>query len=196
MGEALAVIERLRPDLVIVDISLKGADGLELIKQAAGRWPELAILVLSMHNEQLYAERALRAGARGYIMKDEATGNVLAAVREVLNGSVYLSAAMRARLLQRLVSAEPQRSVRELESLTDRELGILRLIGKGCTTREIADQLGLSVRTVGSHRARIKRKLKVTSTAQLIQYALQWEQSDQQAGATIERAHRDFSGAA
>ena len=173
-NEALEALGRLRPDLAIVDISFKGSDGLELIKQASTRWPTLPMLVLSMHSEELYAERVLRAGARGYIMKQEAASSVLTAIRQVLGGNVYLSAAMRARLLRHLVDGEARRTPGPLDGLSDRELTILRLIGRGHTTRQIAEQLDLSVRTVASHRDRVRRKLGLRSGAELVQYAIRW----------------------
>jgi len=173
-NEALEALGRLRPDLAIVDISFKGSDGLELIKQASTRWPTLPMLVLSMHSEELYAERVLRAGARGYIMKQEAASSVLTAIRQVLGGNVYLSAAMRARLLRHLVDGEARRGPGPLDGLSDRELTILRLIGRGHTTRQIAEQLDLSVRTVASHRDRVRRKLGLRSGAELVQYAIRW----------------------
>lgn len=172
--EALEALGRLAPDLAIVDISLRGGDGLELIKQASARWPSMPILGLSMHAEELYAERVLRAGARGYIMKQEATGNVLTAIRQVLGGNIYLSTAMRARLLQSLVRGGPQPGLGPLDGLSDRELSILRLIGRGYSTRQIAEHLELSVRTVGSHRDRLRRKLNLRGTAELVQYAVRW----------------------
>jgi DNA-binding NarL/FixJ family response regulator len=173
-GEALQALEALRPDLAIVDISLGGVDGLELIKQARARWPSLPILVLSMHGEELYAQRVLRAGARGYIMKQEATRGVLTAIRQVLMGDVYLSPTMQAHLLRHAVGGESQRGRLPIDTLTDRELAVLELIGGGRSTREIAQELKLSIKTIESYRDHIKRKLNLHSATRLIQYAVQW----------------------
>ena len=171
---ALVAFETLKPDLAIVDISLQGVDGLELIKQARVRWPGLLFLALSMHGEELYAERALRAGARGYIMKHEATRGVLTAIRQVLAGSLYLSPAMQARLLRRMVSEGGDVNRQPIDALSDRELAVFKLIGQGTSTREISDHLGLSVKTVESYRDHIKKKLNLRNATHLVQYAAQW----------------------
>jgi DNA-binding NarL/FixJ family response regulator len=172
---ALAALAELHPDFVIVDITLRGVDGLELIRQVQQRWPRLPILVLSMHSEELYAERALRAGARGYIMKQEATRDILVAIRRVLGGELYVSPTMQARLLRRVVGRRADLTEKTpIESLSDRELEVFRLIGSGLSTREIAEQLRLSVKTVESYREHIKKKLRIGTGAQLIRHALQW----------------------
>lgn len=172
--EALHALEETRPDLAIVDLSLKSGDGLELVKQVRARWPALPVLVLSMHNEELFAERVLRAGARGYIMKQEATGSVLAAIRKVLGGDVYLSAELQAHLLRRFVGGEGQRSRLPIDTLSDRELAVLELIGRGRSTRAIAGELKLSIKTVESYRDHIKKKLNLRGSTELIQYAVRW----------------------
>lgn len=171
---ALAALTALEPDFVVLDLTLRGSDGLELIHQVQRRLPDLPILVLSMHNEELYAERALRAGARGYIMKQEATRDILTAIRRVVAGELYVSPTMQARLLQRVVGKRPSLSEGPIESLSDRELEVFRMIGSGLTTREIAEQLHLSVKTVESYREHIKRKLKIRTGAHLMRHALHW----------------------
>jgi DNA-binding NarL/FixJ family response regulator len=155
--EAVAAIEQTRPDIVIADISLKKTHGLELVKDLQSRLPALPVLILSMHDESLYAERVLRAGARGYITKQEATKKILFAIRQVLSGQIYVSEAMATR--------------------TDRELEVFQLIGKGQGTRRIAEELHLGIKTVESYRARIKDKLKLTDGTQLLQQAIQWVHS-------------------
>jgi DNA-binding NarL/FixJ family response regulator len=174
--EAMEEIGRLKPDLVIVDISLKGTNGLELIKSLRAMFPEILVLVVSMHEESLYAERVLRAGARGYVMKQEASEKVMTAIEAVLGGSLYLSDAMNAVLVRKLtdrpVEAETGSPV---FLLTDRELEIFHLIGRGVGTSQIADKLNLSVKTVDSHRANMKKKLKFRSAPDLVRFAVAWE---------------------
>ena len=179
--EALAAIERLRPDVVVADLSLKGRPGLELVKDVEARFPGLPVLVLSMHDEGLWAERVLRAGARGYIMKQEATEQVVDALRRVLRGEVWVSAAMSARLLQRLAKARPAAAGAgsPLESLTDREMLVFQLIGSGLGTREIAERLSVSVKTAESHREHIKAKLNLASGTELLRYAIVCALDDQ-----------------
>jgi DNA-binding NarL/FixJ family response regulator len=173
VGEALEHLESGTPDLVTVDIALGEGDGLELVKQIVSRWPSVFILVLSMHSEKLYAERALRAGAHGYIMKQEAPEKVVEAIRRVRDGGVVVSEELQARWLQRVVSGkEPKRTA--IETLTDRELAVFRLVGSGRSTRDIAEQLHLSVKTVESYRENIKEKLGIGSATELIQQATLW----------------------
>ncbi|HVM46797.1 MAG TPA: response regulator transcription factor [Candidatus Acidoferrum sp.] len=175
--EALRAAQFLRPDLVVLDISLGAANGLELIKDFAIHHAALPILVLSAHDELLYAERVLRAGAKGYVMKHEPTQKVLAAVREVLGGGVYLSDQMRNRLLHQVAGslAVPPKS--ELAQLSDRELEVFELIGRGSSTARIAAALHVSVSTVETHRAHIKEKLELESGTELIRRAVAWVQS-------------------
>jgi DNA-binding NarL/FixJ family response regulator len=173
-AEALQAIDGARPDLAILDLSLKGGDGLELIKQIRARWPKLPILVLSMHSEDLFAERVLRAGARGYIMKQEATRSVLGAIRKVLAGDVYLSSEIQSHLLRRCVGSAGEQARLPIDTLSDRELTVLELIGRGLSTRAIARELKLSVKTVESYRDHIKKKLNLSSSTQLIHYAVRW----------------------
>jgi DNA-binding NarL/FixJ family response regulator len=162
-----------RPDSMIVDITLPGMNGLELIKRVRSRCPDIRILVTSMHEESLFAERSLRAGANGYINKEEATEKVVEAINRVLAGHVYLSSQMTSRLLHAVIGGDVgQKSL--IESLTDRELEVFELIGRGLSTRDIAEKLHLSVKTVETHRDHIRNKLNLESTNQLMRHAVQW----------------------
>jgi DNA-binding NarL/FixJ family response regulator len=172
--DALQAIAELKPDLAIVDVSLQESSGLELTKEIKARHVGLPVLVLSMHDETLYAERVLRAGARGYVMKEEATENLMTAIRKVLSGQVYLSDRMSARMLSTLVDGTPQTDGTAIGRLSDRELQIFELIGKGLSTRRIAETLHLSVKTIESHREHIKDKLKLTGSQELMRHAMQW----------------------
>ena len=173
---ALRAIQQLGPDLVIVDLSLGGSDGLELVKQIHTRWPDTRMLVLSMHSEWLYAERSLRAGAKGYITKQQASIQILDAIRHVMAGQLYASEEVKAMLLQRIAHADLAGD--PIESLTDRELSVFRMIGSGRSTRQIAADLSLSVKTVDSHREHIKRKLNLHSATELMQHAVLWVQRE------------------
>lgn len=172
--EAVAAIETTHPQIVIIDLSLKHSHGLELIKELRTRHPAMPMLVLSMYDESLYAERVLRAGALGYITKQEATNKVLTAIRQVLNGKVYLSDRMSNRLVQKMVLGGGQQTGSPVERLTDRELEVFQLIGRGFSTRKIAEELHLGVKTVESYRARIKEKLLLDDATQLLQQATEW----------------------
>jgi DNA-binding NarL/FixJ family response regulator len=174
--EALTATEILHPDLVLVDISLGGTSGIELIKDLASRDAKLPILVLSTHDELLYAERCLRAGARGYVMKHERTERVMAAIRLVLGGGVYLSEQMGNRLLDKVARSPAGPRVSEVDQLSDRELEVFRLIGEGRTTAKIAESLHLSVSTVETHRAHIKEKLQLETGTELFRRAVEWVQ--------------------
>jgi DNA-binding NarL/FixJ family response regulator len=174
---ALSLISQQVPDLVILDISLKRSNGLELIKSLKEIWPKLPVLVLSMHDEMLYAERSLRAGALGYITKEEATVNVLSAIRKVLRGQVYLSDRMAGRMMKRMVGGVVEEGGSPLEVLTDRELEVFQMLGRGLGTRQIAEELRLGIKTVESYRARIKEKLRLEDGNQLLQHAIQWVQN-------------------
>ena len=171
--QAIQMIRRVTPDLAIVDITLKGSSGLELIKGIRALSIGIPILVLSMHEESLYAERALRAGASGYITKHEAADNVLLAIRRVLAGEVYLSGTMTSFFLRSL-STGVKSMPRPLDRLTDRELEVLELIGRGHTTRQIADTLQLGVATVDTYRARIKEKMNFRNATELQHFAIRW----------------------
>ncbi len=174
---ALSLINRQGPDLVILDISLKHSHGLELLKDLKELRPKLPVLVLSMHDEAIYAERALRAGAMGYITKEEATSNVLSAIRKVLSGQVYMSERMAAQMMRKMVGSRTDEVGSPLEVLTDRELEVFQLIGRGLGTRQIAGELRLGIKTVESYRARIKEKLLLTDGNQLLQQAIHWVQT-------------------
>jgi DNA-binding NarL/FixJ family response regulator len=175
-AEGMQVAERTSPDLAIVDLRLRGSSGLELIKDLHSRCPRLLILVVSMQDEAIYAERALRAGARGYVTKQHATRYILLAIRRVLAGGIYLSEKIATSVIERLVAhpEAPGDGVGDL--LTDRELQVLEFTGKGLGTREVAAQLGLDVKTVESYRARIKEKLRLRDASELLQFAIRWNQ--------------------
>jgi len=176
-AEAMEIIRKLNPEMVIVDLSLPGANGIELIKNIRAEFAKLPILVLSMHDESLYALRALRAGADGYVMKHEAMANVIQAMREVFNGHPYLSPAMAAQVITKFAQRRVEGEVDAVERLSDRELEILELIGKGHEVRQIAKLLHLSPKTVETHRAHIKDKLDLKNSREVARFALQWLQA-------------------
>ena len=170
---ALQAIRDATPDFVILDISLNGPDGLELLKTLRVGHPNLPVLILSMHDESVYAERSLRAGANGYIMKQEAADKVITAIRQILGGDVYLSDRLTKRMLQQFVNGSI--SPRDpLAKLSDRELEVFRLIGAGHGTRQIADELHVSTKTVESYQAHIKEKLALRNARELVQHAVEW----------------------
>ena len=173
-AEAMEVIRKLNPDMTIVDLSLPGANGIELIKNIRAEFSSLPVLVLSMHDESLYAVRALRAGADGYVMKHEAMANVIHAIREVFNGHPYLSPAMAAQVITKFAHRQAEGETDAVERLSDRELEILELIGKGNEVRQIAKLLHLSPKTVETHRAHIKDKLDLKNSREVARFALQW----------------------
>jgi len=177
---ALSALEKLKPDLTLVDISLPGRSGLELIKDIRAIHPESAVLVISMHDETLYAERVLRAGGRGYIMKQEGPQKILRAVRQVLEGQIYLSEKMSVRILDAF--SNRSRTTSPISRLTDRELEILHLIGEGKDSHDIAAQLNLSFKTVDAHRGNLKEKLNLKSGTELICYAARWVESQRTQG--------------
>jgi DNA-binding NarL/FixJ family response regulator len=175
MSEALRLIANIQPDVAVIDISLKTGNGLDLIKRIKDRNDGVRILVWSMHSELLYAERALHAGALGYINKDQATDKIVEAIRRVLQGKVWLSEAMAERLLQRTVGAGRQKVMHSsVDTLADRELEVFLLIGQGVKTADIAERLRLSVKTVETYRDRIRQKLDLNDGAELARYATQW----------------------
>jgi DNA-binding NarL/FixJ family response regulator len=176
---ALQFIAQNKPDIMILDISLRGPDGLELLKSIRGLYPGLPVLILSMHDEAIYAERALRARANGYIMKQEATEKVLVALRRILKGDVYLSDSMSKKMLQQYIDGAPFMLQSRIAVLSDRELEVFRRIGEGRGTREIAQELHLSVKTVETYQAHIKEKLALRSGRELIQHAIQWKINEQ-----------------
>jgi DNA-binding NarL/FixJ family response regulator len=174
-AEAIAGITKARPDVAIIDISLTNESGLELIKHLVRQFPQVALIVLSMHDEALYAERALRAGARGYVMKHETSKSVLASIRQVLAGGVYVSERIVNRMALRLTSSRRSVASSPVERLSDRELEIFRLLGQGRSPSEIAGDLKLSLKTVQAYCARAKEKLGVTSLTELLRAAIQWD---------------------
>jgi DNA-binding NarL/FixJ family response regulator len=179
-GTALRKIGQLKPDLIVVDISLDGPDGLDLLTDLRTRDAGLPVLILSMLDELVYAERALRAGANGYIMKQEATERVLVAIRRILAGEIYVSDRMANRMLHRFAGGSRAAENSPIADLTDRELEVFRLIGEGHGTRQIAEELHISVKTVESYQAHIKVKLALKNARELVQRAIQWTIANKQ----------------
>ena len=172
--QAMTAIRALHPNLAVIDLSLGGQDGIELIKDIVQQYGKIHILVLSMHRESLYAERALRAGASGYIMKQEAVEMVIVAIRQIVKGEIYLSDHMVSHTVHKFIDSGYNLGEDPVESLSDRELEVFRLIGRGHETRQIASELHLSPKTVETYRAQIKKKLDITSSTELAQQAFQW----------------------
>lgn len=172
--EALTEIINLKPDVAVVDISLPGMNGIELIKNVLHQQPELKILVVSRHDEELYAERALRAGAKGYLMKLEAAEVMISAIRQILKGGIYLSENIGTKLIMKMAAGSASKSDNPLDLLSDRELEVFELTGKGLSTKEIGQKLHISVKTVESHRANIKDKLQVDTANELMRHAVKW----------------------
>ena len=172
--EARAALPEVQPDVVILDLSLRDSDGLELIKDIRSKYRQLPVLVLSMHDESIYAERLLSAGANGYIMKQAAADQLLTAVRRVLAGGIYVSEHVGASMIERFAVAGRKQNANPIDRLSNRELQVLNLIGRGKTTRQVAETLNLSVKTVESHRQRIKKKLNLQTSPQLVQFAVNW----------------------
>jgi DNA-binding NarL/FixJ family response regulator len=181
-AEALEMVRKGQPDLAIVDITLKGANGLDLIKELKAVAPKLIVLVLSMHDESMYAERALRAGASGYITKCNTFAQLRLAMDRVLDGGIFLSARMTTEMLRKLAIGAPEPVASGVETLSPRELEIFRLIGKGLSTREIATELQLGEKTVHSHRFQIKAKLGIRHSAELYSLAARWAEDQSAAG--------------
>jgi DNA-binding NarL/FixJ family response regulator len=175
-GEALRFIEKAVPDLLVVDISLPDKSGLELIKDVQVLHPRLPILVISMHDESLYAERVLRAGGRGYIMKQEGGKRLMQAIRQVLDGRIYVSEKVSSRILENVSGHRPD-SQSPVERLSDREFEVFQMLGQGQATRDIAKHLHLSIKTVEVHRANIRRKLELASGGELVRYAIRWNEA-------------------
>jgi DNA-binding NarL/FixJ family response regulator len=173
-GEAMQLVEATNPDLVVLDISLRGTNGIELIKQIRARNSTIKLLVSSMHDESLYAERALRAGAMGYIKKEVVTDQIIAAIRTLLGGKIYLSDHITDRILHRVVAGQEELGGSMVDGLSDRELEVFELIGQGLGTRQIAKQLHLSVKTIETYREHIKAKLNIHTASELAQHAVQW----------------------
>jgi DNA-binding NarL/FixJ family response regulator len=178
---AMLVMASARPDVLILDISLNGPDGLDLLKNIRTTNPSLPVLILSMHDESIYAERALRAGANGYIMKQEATERVLIALRRILNGEIYVSERIANKMLKHYITGTGTMKSSSISDLSDRELEVFRLIGEGHGTRQIAKELHLSIKTVESYQAHIKDKLSLHSGRELMQHAIQWSMNEKAA---------------
>ena len=176
--EALTAIKEKRPDFVILDVSLKNSSGIELIKDIKLRYSDIPILTLSMHDEAIYAERALRAGARGYLMKQEAPETVVKAVSHILGGNIYVSDKIATRMFNKLIEGQSNIENSPVDILTDRELEVFQLIGRGLGTRQIAQKLHVSVKTIENHRAHIKEKLNLSSAIELVQHATLWIQEE------------------
>ena len=175
LADAYQIVAKTKPDLVITDISLAGNNGIELMKELAYRWSDLPVLAYSMHDEHIYAERALRAGARGYLMKQNSPAALLEAIHQILQGKIYLSKAVADRLLGKFVGGKPGGSVQSpIERLSDRELEVLQLLSKGMTTARIAESLCLSVKTIETYREHLKHKLNLGSGPELLRYAVEW----------------------
>lgn len=179
-AEALSELAKNQPDLILTDLTMPGRSGLEFIKDLRATSPDVALLVISMHDEAVYAERALRAGARGYIMKEAGGENLLAAIRQVLRGEIYVSPRMSARILEGFSATRPRGSSSPIEKLTDREFEVFQLIGQGKSTRDIAQQLHLSPKTVDVHRANIKAKLELGDVTALIRHAVRWVETQRE----------------
>ena len=184
---AMARIPSANPDLVLVDISLKESNGIELVKRLRAKYPSLRILVWSMYPENLYAERALHAGAQGYVNKGQSADQIMDAIRCVLSGKIYLSSARSGKLLGRVIGENHKTVVRStIEALTDRELEAFELLGNGMTTRQIAEQMHVSPKTVETYRARIKEKLRLHNATELMQHAVQWVIGNEKSALTVE----------
>lgn len=176
--QALDTFKTHEIDLAIIDLTLEGLGGLELIKQLRVMYPKVPLLVLSMHDEMLYAERVLRAGARGYIMKQEGTDRLVTAIRTILKGEIYVSERVAARMVGKFVDGKRDAGSTPLDRLSDRELEVFELLGKGLGTRQVADRLCVSIKTIESHREHIKLKLQLKNATELIQHATQWVMSE------------------
>ncbi len=174
---AIRLIKKIEADIALVDLSLNSGNGIELIKEIKNIKPDLPVLVVSLHDENIYAERVLKAGARGYVMKSEATENILSAIRMVSNGEIFLSAAMKSRLINKMAGVKLQVSM-PMDILSDRELEVFQLIGEGKTTKEIADTLNLSIKTIETYKSHIKNKLDIRDSTELIQFAVEWKVLD------------------
>ncbi len=172
--KALSEILNTKPDAVVVDISLPGMNGIELVKNILHQRSDLKILIVSRHDEELYAERALRAGAKGYLMKLEAAETLITALRQILNGGIYLSDKIGAKMIMKLASGNVSKSDNPLDQLSDRELEVFELTGKGLSTKDIGQKLHISVKTVESHRANIKDKLQLDTANELMRHAVRW----------------------
>lgn len=181
---AMSLLANSTPDLMVTDMTMPGRSGLEFIKDVHAMQPDLSILVLSMHDEMLHAERALRAGARGYLMKDAGAAKVLEVMRIILSGQSYVSPQMSARLLDAVTGRRPRGSTSPIEKLSDREFEVFQLLGKGLSTKEVAQELNLSPKTVDVHRSRLKEKLNLKDAPSLIHHAVRWVETQAASSAT------------
>jgi DNA-binding NarL/FixJ family response regulator len=172
--QALKAISELKPDIVVVDISLKNSDGIELTKSIKAKYPKLRVLVLSVHDESIYAERALRAGARAYLMKEVVSENIVKAIRSVSKGEIYVSDTISKKFLHKIAGDKADKNKTSIENLSDREFEIFRLIGEGYKASPIAKKLHLSVKTVETYRGRLKEKLNLADANELLQYSIKW----------------------
>jgi DNA-binding NarL/FixJ family response regulator len=175
--QTFKAIAALKPDMAIVDLTMKDSQGTELVRELGQRFKELPVLVLSMHDESLYAERAIRSGAKGYITKQEAGDQIRKAIRAVLKGEIYISEALASKLIRTIATRPPDAPALPVDSLSERQLELLRLIGRGHTTNQIAEELELSVKTVEGYIARIKEKLGVATANELLQYAIKFNKA-------------------
>jgi DNA-binding NarL/FixJ family response regulator len=175
--EALKAATELKPDVVVVDISLKSSNGIELTKSIKARHPKLYVIVLSVHDESVYAERALLAGAKAYLMKDAVSENIIKAIRTVLSGEIYVSNTISKKFLHKIAGDKAGTTKTPIENLSDREIEIFRLIGEGYKASQIAKKLRLSVKTIETYRGRLKEKLSLNSAAELLQYSIKWAKS-------------------
>ena len=173
-NEALAAAKSLAPDMAIIDITLKDTYGIELVKQLKELYPKLPMLVLSMHEESMYGERALRAGAKGYLTKQEASKKIIDAIRRIMRGEIYVSEKLSAALLQKVAGVKTEGGGSPIDLLTDRELEVFQLLGQGLAVREVAERLFVSVKTVEAHREHIKQKLKFKTSSELLRFAIQY----------------------
>jgi len=171
---AIRGVGEANPDAIIVDISLKGANGLELIKNLKAIHEDIPILVFSMHDETIFAQRALRAGAKGYVMKKESPSKIVDAIRKIIQGEIYVSPSVADQVLHQIVNGPGNVSTSPVDRLTDRELEVVQLIGRGLSSREVAESLHLSVKTIESHRAHVKEKLSLRNATELVQFSVQW----------------------
>ena len=171
---AIRGVGEANPDAIIVDISLKGANGIELIKNLKAIHDDIPILVFSMHDETIYAQRALRAGAKAYVMKKESPSKVIDAIRKIIQGEIYVSPSVADQVLHQIVNGPGNVSTSPVDRLTDRELEVVQLIGRGLSSREVAESLHLSVKTIESHRAHVKEKLSLRNATELVQFSVQW----------------------
>lgn len=173
--EAVRLIDDKKPDVAMIDLSLKESSGIELIKDLQITAPEVKILVVSLHDEEIYAERVLRAGARGFIMKAEAVDDIITAVRKVASGEIYLSSKMQSKMIEIMTSGRKNSNLNPIDILSDRELEVFQMIGNGMKTKQIAEKLGLSVKTIETYKSHLKLKLQLRDGVELIQRAVEWE---------------------